>query len=401
MAYLIFIIIAFLLVCRLFSKKNGNADENFTFDGRPQSYELRIRLVDIHLGENGDGPPAKRIEAKGLFPLTRKKKVGFLTSVFDKTSGNLEPVHCFIKEFQEPRTIAYQHLSSTGEVSPGGGFLDWVGIGLIIPDVMHFPYSGNRNVVVMVRMVDLDNMPDIFLGFRTNNDSGILWNNTLEFGHNFTDKGYEEEARDRDEATAISIKIAIAVAMADGSLDDSEGKVIKKWVTRVVDTYKNKDKREHFRKVYNSAMKEAYRLSLNGNLSLSDLTSRLNDIADKSTRYKTIELCQEIMVADGIADRSELEIIKKIAEALELDQNEVKKTQQEKILKLNKTSKGQSNIEEILGIDRSFDTDKIKKHLRIEFQKWNNRLNTLSPGKEREEAQQMLDWIAEARKKYV
>ena len=60
-----------------------------------------------------------------------------------------------------------------------------------------------------------------------------------------------------------------------------------------------------------------------------------------------------------------------------------------------------SSMEVVLGIDSSWDDDKIKTHLRKEFQKWNNRLNTLPAGKERDNAQAMLDSIAKARKKYT
>ena len=45
--------------------------------------------------------------------------------------------------------------------------------------------------------------------------------------------------------------------------------------------------------------------------------------------------------------------------------------------------------------------EKIKKYLAVEFAKWNNRLNTLVEGQERENAQKMLDLIAEGRKKYA
>ena len=202
---------------------------------------FQAQLVDIRLGEDGDGPPAKQVQAKGLIPLTRTTRVGFITSVFDNTSGSLEPVHSYIDEFQEPETIAYQHLVDTGEASPNQGFIDWVKLGIVIPEIIRTPYSGNRDMVVMFRMVDLNNKPDIFLGFRNKHDDGILWHEGLRFTYHFPEKGYEEEALERDEANAISIKIAVAVAMADGSLDDSEGETIKNWVKRLVDSNKSEN----------------------------------------------------------------------------------------------------------------------------------------------------------------
>ena len=53
-----------------------------------------------------------------------------------------------------------------------------------------------------------------------------------------------------------------------------------------------------------------------------------------------------------------------------------------------------------MGIDKSWNNEKIKKHLLLEFSKWNNRINVLKTESERNNAQKMLDNIAELRKKY-
>ena len=57
-------------------------------------------------------------------------------------------------------------------------------------------------------------------------------------------------------------------------------------------------------------------------------------------------------------------------------------------------------MESVLGINPDWNKEKIKTHLNKEFKKWNSRYQNLSEGKERENAQFMLDCIAEARKKY-
>jgi len=54
----------------------------------------------------------------------------------------------------------------------------------------------------------------------------------------------------------------------------------------------------------------------------------------------------------------------------------------------------------ILGIESGWDEKRIKHHLLQEFLKWNNRLYTLPEGTERENAQRMIDLIAEARITY-
>ena len=126
----------------------------------------------------------------------------------------------------------------------------------------------------------------------------------------------------------------------------------------------------------------------------------MNEIAEKSTRYETIELCYDVMAADGVIDPNEIQIIRNIAEALELDFDEIEKIRDTRMIGLDINLSQQSTIEEMLDINPEWDVDRIKKHLRTEFQKWNNRLNTLEEGDERDNAQRMLELVADARKKY-
>ena len=71
-----------------------------------------------------------------------------------------------------------------------------------------------------------------------------------------------------------------------------------------------------------------------------------------------------------------------------------------KIVGLESNLADEGSIEAILGIEPNWDTGKIKSHLRYEFKKWNNRVNTLPEGDERDSAQVRLDLIADARKKH-
>ena len=142
------------------------------------------------------------------------------------------------------------------------------------------------------------------------------------------------------------------------------------------------------------------RQAKDGNLSLSALTARLNEIGEKKLKYDAIELCFDVMAADGVADAAEMKTIRQVADALGLELDEIEKLRDQKIVGLDSSISEQANVEDLLGIESTWDAELIKKHLRTEFQKWNNRINTLSEGDERDNAQRMLDVIAEARKKY-
>ena len=360
---------------------------------------LESRFKDGHLGDDEDSLVTKEIEGRGLFPLSKATRIGFVTSVFDETGEEWEPVLSAIEVFQEPTNIVYQNVMEVGQVGPNQGFVRWVRLGIVLPDILQPPYGGNRQMVALLRMIDLDNEPSIHFGRHEKDDPGLLWTGVLKFEYNFLDKGYSEAAEHRDEARAIALKIGIAVAMADGSLDTSEGECLKEWIIRTIDTFTD-DKQAELKRLYNDAMREAYAQATKGNLSLSALTARLNEIGEKKLKYDAIELCFDVMAADGVADAGELKTIRQVADALRLDLDEIEKLRDQKIVGLNSSVSDQASVEDLLGIEPTWDAELIKKHLRTEFQKWNNRINTLSEGDERDNAQRMLDVIAEARKKY-
>ena len=209
-----------------------------------------------------------------------------------------------------------------GQVAPNQGFVRWVRLGIVLPDILQPPYGGNRQMVALLRMIDLDNEPSIHFGRHEKDDPGLLWTGVLKFEYNFLDKGYSEAAEHRDEARAIALKIGIAVAMADGSLDTSEGECLKEWIIRTIDTFTD-DKQAELKRLYNDAMREAYAQATKGNLSLSALTARLNEIGEKKLKYDAIELCFDVMAADGVADAGELKTIRQVADALGLDLDEI------------------------------------------------------------------------------
>jgi tellurite resistance protein len=360
---------------------------------------LEARMVNQRLGDNDDGPLVKAIEVKGLFPVDTTRHIAFITSVFDKTDGEFKPVLSAIEMFQEAESIVYQQVSEIGAVSPDQGFISWVRVGGVIPEILEPPFGGKRTFVAVIRMVDIDDPPEIELGFHAPNGPSPLWVDSLEFNYYFEGKGYEESAESRDHARALSIQIGMAVAFADGTFDDSEGETLREFIVKAVSPF-DEEKQKHLKEVYNTAMKEAYAAAKMGDLSLSKLTSELNELAETSSKYETIELCFDVMAADGVADAEEMRVIRKVAESLELDFDEIEKMRDKKIIGLDTKLESQSSVEELLGIEKDWDTPRIKQHLLSEFQKWNNRLNTLGEGEERANAQRMLDMIAEARRKY-
>ena len=60
-------------------------------------------------------------------------------------------------------------------------------------------------------------------------------------------------------------------------------------------------------------------------------------------------------------------------------------------LNLSTSLTSEEGLESLVGIEDGWSDDQKKKHIRTEFQKWSNRLNSLPEGDERDAAQNMLD----------
>jgi hypothetical protein len=362
---------------------------------------FRIRVQETRLGENEEGPFAIIIEGRGLIPVFSKKRVGFSTSVFDATDGEWEPVFSSVSDFQESGTSAYQCLEEGPSVDYNEGFIDWARLGVVIPELLTPPYGGKRNLIFLFRIVDFDNMPVINMGFHTDSeDPGFIWAGKKEYDYNFEGKGWLEEAKSGEEVRALAIKLAVSTAFSDGTLDESEGYVIKDWISNILDRYDG-EMRSDLKKIYNNSLKEAFSQAKSGELSLSETIDEINEIASASHKYEAIQLCLDVMAADGEADKSELELINNISDQLDLDLKEIESLKDEKLVDLGTSIGEKTGVEELLGIDEDWENEKVLKHLTKEFNKWNSRLNSLEEGEERDMAQKMINKIARAREKYA
>lgn len=361
---------------------------------------FEVRLNEERLGEDASGPLAQVVQVRGLFPVTAPRRVTFVTSVIDITNEVPAPILCPIDAFQEPGTIVFQHQTEAGVLKPGYGLVSWSRAGVVIPEILQPPMSGMRTLQVILRVIDAGNPPPIRGGALTEFEHpGVLWHHSVRFQHVFDGKGYREAAEHREEAQAIAVKVGVAVAMADGELAKEEGEALKDWILRTI-TPMSGDRREDLKQLYNRAMKDAYNAAVRGSLDITPLLGRLNEIGERADKYDVMELCFEVMAADGIAHPAEMALIRELGQTLEMDVDEIAEMRDQRILSLNHESADAGDVEDLLDLQPDWTRERKLAHLRSEFSKWNGRLNTLPEGSERENAQRMLDLIAEARKKH-
>jgi len=297
--------------------------------------------------------------------------------------------------------MVFRYATEMGVLRPDHGMDQWVTVGGVVPDLLKTPYSGRREISVVVFLIDLDRTPPCRHGSVDPDHPGVLWGKVLSFTHNFEEPGYMELSENRETALELTIRIAMGVAMADGEFHKTEAATISGWIDqKKLDACLDDERRDQLSELFERAYSSAQADAKTNSLVLSQDTAQLNEIGERSSKYETLKLCFDVMAADGIADDEELRVIRGIAEALDLDFDEVQKMRDVALIGLDQAATQQTSMEELLEIDPQWPRAKIKRHLMKLFQKWNNRLNTLPEGQEREQAQYMLTLIGQARRQY-
>ena len=325
------------------------------------------------------------IQGKGLFPNQYKTELNFVTKVYDDTNNGLMPIISTVEEFQSEETPFFEFERTGPDVDVGYGFVNWNTVGIVVHDILVAPKSGQRSIQFIFSIFD---------------KSGNL---LKEYSKNKTlyiiNKGYEESVKEREEVYTLNVKLAVYMGFSDDDFDKTEAQVIKNYLIKKINRYED-EKRNEIKDLLNNTYKESYRLAKQGKLSISKITKRLNEIADDPMKYETIELCLDVMAADGIADAGELEAVRKISNSLDLDFDEVQKLKDSRIKDLKMQATKDTDLKELIGIQPDWNNEQVNKHLRTEFKKWNNRFTSSKNESERESAKEKLNIIAQLRKEY-
>jgi len=354
-----------------------------------ESSNMKDFSIQVKKKQADDDVPFERYEilGKGVFPNKNKTQLTFVTQLLDVTDKDEKPKYVIssTERFQSEVSPVFIDERKGPEVEGGFGFINPTVIGIIIQHILVPPKSGTRDI-------------EVFLTIQDGNDDDLeTYSQTLKLV--FDEKGYEESFEAREEAFTLDIQLAVYLAFSDNEFHKTEGALIKGWMTTTLEYFVDEDK-ERVKKRFNKTFKESFEQAKEGKLSLSNITKRFNEIGDDRLKYQAIELCLDVMAADGIADEGELEAIRNICNSLELDFDEVQKLKDVRLKDLKMRITEDTSLEELIGIQPDWDNVQIKKHIRNEFKKWNSRLTSSKNEDERNNAQEKLNLIAELRKKY-
>jgi len=311
--------------------------------------------------------------------------VKFQIRIFDITDEEETPVFSTYEDFQAQNSRVFFYESDIDEMPYENTiFKDWWTITNIPKLFLEFPRSGNRKIKFKVFVFD-----PVSRNIYAEDDLTLTYNNK--------EQGYIDKEENIEYFEEMVIKTAMLVSASDGDMDANEANVVKSWIKKRLSYYKE-ELRDTEKNRLNSYIKDAYQEIENDSIDIYDVLEGIENIASEGEKFELFQVCLDVAKADGEADDAELEIIHDIADFIDLNREQFR-SMIEKTLPVTMHA-SHADDETLLGIDPSMTNKEIKKHLREQYQKWNARVASSNP-ETREQAEKMIQLIAEARKKYT
>lgn len=366
----------------------------------PGEFSVRVREVTEKNEESGYVYPAFAIQARGYIPVPHDQcPVEFRLHIFDGPEDDLKPVLCTLEELQEEETLAFESRSDTIPMPFENGLAEWTTMFSIPKEILLFPARGERRVVFQFSAISPSNPPVFQYGF-TDGTTGMayaLGYAVRSFGN--LEEGYEEGEDNRRAALHTTVELALHLAAVDGKLGKPEAQVVRDWMKNAVTNIPEeirKEETEQLRKLAGSA----YQRAVKGETELNDIVRRLNGAASTQEKYDALEICMDVMAADGRADPKEIQELDQIAKMLRVDPKTYRSLREQRLAKVSDVAQVAGNLDTMLGISSDMTAEEVRQHLTAEYRKWNSRVSH-SDEKIRKRASEMLLLIGEARAKYV
>jgi len=332
------------------------------------------------------------VECRGLMPVYRNMEIDFVTWAEDVTDdADGEPIICSIDDFRHHDNPTFQYVKGGGSLSPNQGFSNWVEVGIAPLDALTFPKSGTRILKIYTYMTERTS-PKL---------RKALVGDTCRIQVVNSETGYKEWTTKRVEALVLTMRLGVAMAHIDGNFDDSEASTIKKWMKERVERL-NDDDQEGAKTKLNAELKKAVTMARAGNLDYSSACIELKGNSTKNASYDALELCTMIMAADGVIDKNELDLLKKIANLLDVPSSDIQSLRDKHAAyaAVRSTSNGKQNDELLIDLDTSLSASEIKSKLLKDFGRYNDLLTIERDPAKRKRYQECIDAIARLRKKY-
>ena len=174
------------------------------------------------------------------------------------------------------------------------------------------------------------------------------------------------------------LELAYLIASSDGELDLREEEKVQEHLPEEISKVKN-----------NELIKETKEQLNKNELSYTNSIKELNELCRKDEKIFILNLLFDVVTVDGVVKNEEIKLLENISSALLIENVLFEDIKEKKLIQANIESFSNLIVDEKLS-----DKEKIN-FLKKEFIKWNNRLNSLPAGIERDNAQAIINDISE------
>jgi uncharacterized tellurite resistance protein B-like protein len=256
---------------------------------------------------------------------------------------------------------------------------DWLSIAKIKPSMMLFARRGKRLLQLSGTVVSPQNQP--------------LTKCKCIFEYENRESGYIDIEQNIERSRALAVALAFDICAADGKMYKTEIDKIKSWAHSNIAQSDTKIKHR-----LETALNKTVRFFKKGcKIDTASLVAELTLISPIALRYDIIEMCLSVVNTKGFVSNGQIEIIKKLADRLDIEPAKFREMAQRLIpAQFHKIK----DVQILLGIDEQMTKEQARTQLNSEYRKWNSRVTNIDPVIQ-SQAEQMLDLIARARGRYI
>jgi len=298
-----------------------------------------------------------------------------------RTQGEL--VQARLKQWQMPDSSVFCYNAKLGKLPHQVTTIsDWTSIALLRLDWLSLPRKGKRELMFITSIFPAEGVEQ------------LAWARCYFAYHN-REFGYLDLQENVQRAKTLAVTLAFAVSAADNKLYGCEVELIKNWARENIELSETSNKE---RLKLEKALNETIAFFRDGNqLDNHDICREIVGIAPLAIRYDILNLCLYVAQANGSVTEEELNVLKNIANWLEIDAEKFREML-EKVLPVDMHEV--LDIETILGVTSDMNKEKARQHLNKEYSKWSARVTNSDP-EIQTQADQMLELIAQARIQYI
>jgi len=351
----------------------------------PQRFSLKTEEA-LRLLPTGFSYYGVRVLCRGTLPWRVSRGCRLVFDVADFNHAVETPVFCYMAGYSDPKNGLARHICPDEPPAPGV-LAEWTELAFLPLSMFIGPKSGLRALSLRCGIMPLGGDP-----------ADSVWASATVFKANLELPGYREDPLDKVIVVFSRIvELAMACAAADGVSDAREKEVIQEWIENWAQRMEEEGLEcvSRFRGALLAILSSPIRSSFTQELAAVALIEHA-----EGKRMEALALCVRVISVDGVLHDKEMKMIEHLSELLVIDRT-IMRSLFDKQFASSGIIVRPDNLEALVGIDPSWDKERIRQHLAERFMKWNSLSPSAKTTEDQARIRAMLDAIAKLKHKYA